>query len=77
MADKKPATKGPDAKAVEALQNLVRNSRTSNKKAQPADADPGPEPISNIKSFGDAYRVGKDRLSRAVFGPPVKPAGKK
>lgn len=70
MADKQPAPKGPDRKAVEALQRVVSNSNRP--KPKPQDEDPGPEPISNIHSVGDAYRVGKDRLSRAFFGPPSK-----
>lgn len=76
MADKQKKAASPDRKAVEALQNLVKTSGAANAKANP-NADPGPEPISNIHSVGDAYRVGKDRLSRAFFGPPTKPAEKK
>lgn len=67
---KKPAPAGPDRKAVEALQKVVAQSRAASKPKD--DEDPGPEPISNIHSVSDAYRVGKDRLSRAFFGAPEK-----
>lgn len=72
MADEKKKSTGPDQKAVAALQSIVKNSQAANAKKKTDETDPGPEPLSNIHSVGDAYRIGKDRISRAIFGPPKK-----
>jgi hypothetical protein len=69
MSEQKKPAASPDRKAVEALQSVIKKSNAS-KPAPKPDADPGPEPLSNIHSVSDAYRIGKDRLSRAFFGPP-------
>jgi hypothetical protein len=76
MADDKKKDKpalSPINRAAQILQEQARKHSTTKKKADEPEA---PEGLPDNWGIGDLVRVGKSRLSHAVFGPPPKPRDK-
>ena len=63
------ATPGPNRASIDALMKVVKDSQKS---APPKKAPEG-ESLPDNWGVGDLVRVGKNRLSHAIWGPP-KPA---
>jgi hypothetical protein len=72
MADDKKKPLSPINRAAQVLQEQARKY-PGKKKAEEKEA---PESLPDNWGIGDLVRVGKSRLSHAVYGPPPKPTTK-
>lgn len=70
-----PAPPVPTRQAIDLLKGVHRTAQeaaTKKKTAAGPKADTGPETLPANWGLGDLVRVGKSRLTRAIYGPPAE-----